>query len=1147
MGKNTIGAKIVLEGEKEYRKAIKDINTEQKELRSEMKLASSAFDGQQNSIGALTKKGEILSKQYDTQVGKVEIYSRAVTDSAKKQEEAGKKVDDLKEALDRAEKEMKEMQSASGTSKEALEKQQKAVEDLKGKLLLAEDGYSKAVTATSNWQTSLNNAKADLNTLDKQISENKGYLEEAEKSYDGCADSIDEYGKSTKEAGEKSEELGKKGTAAIDNIAGALAAAGIAAGVDKIRDALIDCSEEFKAFETVTAKVSTIADTSSKSMDVLSTEMLNTASEMRVAAKDIGDATYNALSAGVETASAVEFAGQATKLAVGGFTDSTTAVDILTTAINAYKLETQQATQVSDYLVTTQNLGKTTVAELAANMGKVIPIASAYNVQMDNLSTGYAILTANGIATADSTTYLKGMLNELGDSGSTVSKKLIEMTGKSFATLTKEGKSLGDVIAILGDSVNNDTGAFNELWSSSEAGVGALSILGGGAEKFNEVLEQMQDSAGATEDAFNTMVNVSEGADAKMEVALQNLKIAIGKELTPAINDMKEDGAGAFEWATDFVEEHPEVVKAIAALTAGVAVFTGGLAIASGAIAAFNAALSIAGPVGIAVTAIAGLVTVIGLVASNSDSATAKYKDLIKTTEETNASLYENISARKESQQSQLAELKVIDDLKTELFELNEKEYLNTEEKMRLKGVVDELNIAMPELNLAIDEQSGYLSMSNSEAEKYIDNMQKTLELGFMEEDLKEIAKEHYEAKKNLAEIEKEYQELQGKSEEIMDGWTKACNEGEQAMNAYNQELGERATDAVSTYNAAMNDMLPALEDARKAEQDLQEEYNNMQSSLADVRGEMDEAAKATNNLKDTTIEYGGKTYEVSSSVAESVKGIEKSYDEALAKASESLRGQVSLFEELSTASNLTTQEMSERLHGQAETFDTYSNDLKAAAELAKSGLLDEGLLGAIKDLGIDGAGYLHELVTAAEEDTGEFNRLMSEWALMEETRESLEATLADMASGYSEQMDNLLGIQEEKNEIMSLEYLATWEETNKSADEAMAEMVTLTSNGMEALTNTVKDNSPKVRKASEELCSGAIAGAEDILQITEDGKSLSFVSVGLSIPQGIAQGITDGQDMIKNALQNAIDNAIDSIDLSGIVAKVNRELGDLY
>ena len=71
MGQPKIGAKIVLEGEAEYRNALKNINAAQKETRSEMKLWSTEFKNNQNSVDALTKKQELLTKQLEIQKQKV--------------------------------------------------------------------------------------------------------------------------------------------------------------------------------------------------------------------------------------------------------------------------------------------------------------------------------------------------------------------------------------------------------------------------------------------------------------------------------------------------------------------------------------------------------------------------------------------------------------------------------------------------------------------------------------------------------------------------------------------------------------------------------------------------------------------------------------------------------------------------------------------------------------------------------------------------------------------------------------------------------------------------------------------------------------------------------------------------------------------
>ena len=297
-------------------------------------------------------------------------------------------------------------------------------------------------------------------------------------------------------------------------------------------------------YETSLAKVGTIADLGTLSIQQLGSQITDMSNTMGIAATDIAEATYQAISAGQDTANAVEFAGQAAKLATAGFTSTTSAVDILTTALNAYGLSADQATHVSDVLLTTQNLGKTSVDELSSSMGKVIPLAAAYNVSVENLSSGLAVMTANGIATAEAATYTKSMLNELGDTGSSVGKILQQQTGKSFAQLSADGKSLGDVLQVLYDSVGDDGTAFAGLWSSVEAGTGALSLVSGGADKFNGVLAQMVDSTGATETAYATMTDTFQHSMDSLQTTAENFSIVLFDSLEPGLTQ-------AAQWGTD--------------------------------------------------------------------------------------------------------------------------------------------------------------------------------------------------------------------------------------------------------------------------------------------------------------------------------------------------------------------------------------------------------------------------------------------------------------------------------------------------------------------------------------------------------------------------------------------------------------------
>lgn len=324
------------------------------------------------------------------------------------------------------------------------------------------------------------------------------------------------------------------------------------------------------AFESAMAKVGTIADTTKVPLESLSSQVLQVSGDMHIGANEIAEAAYQAISAGQDTGNAVAFAGQASMLATAGFTSTTSAVDILTTALNAYGKGADEAGHVSDVLLTTQNLGKTSVDELAGSMGRVIPLAAAYNVSLENLSSGLAIMTANGIATAEASTYTKSMLNELGDTGSSVGKILKQQTGKSFAELNADGKSLGDVLQVLYDSVGGNATKFAGLWSSVEAGTGALSLASSGADKFNGVLQQMQADSGLTQTAYDTMTDTMAYKLDGVKTNAQNLGTALFDAVSGRLGEAVTLVGGYLQTLSESVQQN-----GIAGLAQGLAaVFT---------------------------------------------------------------------------------------------------------------------------------------------------------------------------------------------------------------------------------------------------------------------------------------------------------------------------------------------------------------------------------------------------------------------------------------------------------------------------------------------------------------------------------------------------------------------------------------------
>ena len=1104
--KGTIGGRIVLEGESEYRAALRNITQEQKELRSEMKLCSSEFKESQNSLEALTKIHEVLEKQIDSQKKKVELYANQLQKAKDTEADYAKKVEELKEKLASAENEFKDMKDSTEVSSETLENQKKVIDELKEKLTVAEQGYEKSGQVISQFQVNLNNANADLNAMSTELQNTDKYMKEAEQSADSCATSIDEFGHRTKEAGEQSRKFGEKSENAINNLSDALVATGIVQGVEKVKDALMECVAASQQFETATAKLSTIADTNAVSMGELKDQIISASTELGVAASDISDVSYDAISASVDTAKAVGVTSDAAKLATAGFTDTSSALSVLTTAMNAYNISADELSGISDSLIQTQNLGVLTINSLASSMGKAIATASAYSIDIYNLESGYIALTKSGISAEESTTYMASMFSELGDAGSDVAGIITEKTGKSFGELMQSGYNLGQVLNILSESVDGNAEAMMNLWGSQEAGKAANAIVNRGLKEFEQNLDSVKNSTGATQKAFDKMADTSEFASKKMKVSMQNLKIAIGDELQPEMERLYSAGTDVTEWAIDFVKENPEVVDAIAALSVGIGTFATGLAVAKVGMIGFNAVMN-ANPIVLCTTAVIGLTVAMTALLDHQNEYVENTKAAVEEQQKNIDSLHEEIEARKASNSETEATVATISSLKSQLIDLNGKEKLSNQDKAEMVSIVAQLNELLPDMNLSINEQTGYLEQNNSELEDLIENQTEYLELQAAQEEQAEIIKQITKAKINLNKATSEQAELESDLAEKQAEYNQGMIDG--TIPAYGdlyQEINE-AQKAVAEYDDQITESQAILDD-------LQGDYEVATDMINQYKESMNQASDAVNSTNANTIEYGSKTYEVSEEVKASFDEINAAYRIASSEALSSISSQVSLFDELSSKSDLTAQQMAENLQSQTDTFNQYSEDLKTASQMMKEDTTGSfsTIVQSIMDMGVEGAGYLHELVTAAEDSTESFDEVMNSFAEMEEARQTLADTMGDINVGYSDAVD---------------------------------QMIASTSDGLDSISNAFVDKSPEMRVSSAYMCDQIYDQMKTSIGMTDDGSSIVFQGTGNSIAKGVADGITAGQPTINTALQRAIDNAVANANFSGISARIDRILGD--
>ncbi len=337
---------------------------------------------------------------------------------------------------------------------------------------------------------------------------------------------------------------------------------------------------------------------------------------------------YQALSSGVSgIAAATVLVDEANKLAVGGVTDVFTAVDILTTATNVYTKEGLKAADASDALFVAMRAGKTTIPELASNLGKALPLAQQLGITFDEVAATTAALTKGGIATAESITSLRAAMTAV-LKPSKEATDTAKALGIDFSSAGLKAKGfagfMADVVAKTGGSAE----AMAALFSSVEATTVALAMSGAAGGFAAEIMAQMADKTGQAQAAYDKMAGSLSG---RLDLALADLNVMmlnLGTAILPLVVSAAEmvvaaihGIGGAFSFLVAHADTVGQILLILAATRIPVLIVTlvaaaSGFSIAAFAAGAFATASAFAagalallgGPVGILAMAAAAAV-----------------------------------------------------------------------------------------------------------------------------------------------------------------------------------------------------------------------------------------------------------------------------------------------------------------------------------------------------------------------------------------------------------------------------------------------------------------------------------------------------------------------------------------------------------
>ncbi|MCM1213318.1 MAG: phage tail tape measure protein [Lachnospiraceae bacterium] len=693
---------------------------------------------------------------------------------------------------------------------------------------------------------------------------------------------------------------------------------------------------------------------------------------------------------------------------------------------------------------------------------------------------------------------------------------LLKGTGDEFDNLHREISDSAGAAKDMAEAMNDNLKGKVTILQSALEGLGISAY-----EVFDDTMKGAVDSA--TDAVGRLQRSVESGS---MRVSLDRLSRSLAGFVDSAL-DVGEDALPMLMDGFSWILDHADLV------TAGIAGITAAqleMKVAAPAIEAatkawqlyksaneaatvsqwlLNAAANAFPGVTVvtAITAIVAGFTALAIANRNSrdamDDLTKAAYDQIEAAKSLDGELASAAAGRDADRASMEAEAANCRSLVAELKELQAKTGLTSSEQARMRMIVEELNRAMPDLNLQIDEQTNVLNMSTDALESNVEAMMALSRVEAAREDLGKIAEEQYEAEKQLLELR-----------EQLEAQTLKAAEAEEAF-AEAEERGQRQ---------AADEAFFIRQEAITAQEDLEEQIRATTDSMGALADEYEWTLDYIASGKETVesaAEGMSKLGAAADGIGVSMAGMSMATQETLTEmydsVSEMVTGQIDIFSEFNGAAKLSTEELLSNMQAQVEGVRQWSENLESLAERG----ISQGLLQHLADLGPEGAGYVAAFVSMTEEELQKANGLYEEsLSLPDEAAEKITDAYAQAGEAAARGYEG--GIRENAEDTVraGVDMAAeTLEGTKNILNAAAGGDVgrTLTA----GLQGGIAKGSPGVVNISRNMAEAVLATQRSVLA------QPNFEAIGGQMCTGLEQGIRNGQSGVVRAVEEMCTAAV--------------------
>lgn len=964
----------------------------------------------------------------------------------------------------------KEIQALGRTQADisAYQKQQAAIDNTKKKLEVLQQQYDniqKEISETGTYSSDLENK---LLSKQQQIEKTSDALGRQTQRLDELGTALHEAGVDTSNLGQESTRLGKKidelaeqerqaadgaedfgdrSTEALEAVQSALAALGITKLLHAIYDefrACVDASVEFESAMTGVAKTTDLTDAEfaamSDAVQELSTEIPATTTELAAIAETAGQL-------GIEKNSLLDFTEVMAMLGTATNMTSEEAATMLAQFASITGMDPKLYSNLGSAIVDLGNNFATTEKNIADMSQTIAAAGSIAGMSEADIVGIAAAVTSLGISAQNGGTQMTKLISEINSAVS---------SGEGLEEWASVAGMSADAFAqAWGNDAANALDAFiiglNGAYSSGQDVYGILSDLGITETRMVTMITSLAKSGTRLTDTLNVsnqawVKNTALTGEAEkryatteskltlMQNAYNNLKVAVGDNYTPALQKLYEIGTKVLKNITDFVTAHPGAVKAITILVATVggyvAALTAYVVIAKLAKIAqdlLNASM-LANPFVLAATAIIGVTAALFALASSAEDTVPSVYELNEATREATAAMDEAKANFEETAEATIATANVADIYISKLEEMEAAGISTDEQAREYHNTLALLCQAVPELAQYIDLQTDTIQggtdalRANTAAWK-----ENAIQQAYQDE-LTEMTKQYanilVDAEKKSIELTKAQIDLENKTQAFNDAtarmdelWQQAAVKARELSESYGL-MGDASAYVTEEYwelQKSLPDLSKEVYDAQQTVdnytesiQDSQEAADAAKEQIALEQEAIDNLTGAVDDSADSSAELAAQQQEVAAAVDEMLTPLEeltKAYTDAYEAAQQSISGQYALWDEAADVVATSASSINDALSGQIEYWQDYNANLSSLRDRAADieGLSD--VIASFADGSADGVNAVAGMAAASDED---LQTMVANWQTLQAEQDATSASIAELKTDFSAQMDEL-------------------------------------------------------------------------------------------------------------------------------------------